>query len=234
VNNFYFEDLEVNFREVIQLGFDFLSCKKYCELKATKTLPKHLIIIRVDVDFSLKKAIPMLEIFKKLEIRATFFIRLHAEEYNPFSLENYPIIRRMIAEGHEVGYHSEVIDLASQWNETPEKLMTRDIKILKLISGSEIEGSASHGGNTGMNNLDFWKGKKSIDFGLRYEAYDTGPLFGAFFDSVYVSDSNWHDWKSYRNGELILNCNLSYLDYAKLGERNIYLLIHPDTFTNRE
>ena len=33
------------------------------------------------------------------------------------------------------------------------------------------EGVASHGGMTGLNNLDFWKDREPSDFGLTYEAY---------------------------------------------------------------
>ena len=66
-----------------------------------------MIVNRVDVDFSVKKAKRIWEIFEKLGIKGTFFIRLHAPEYNPFSFENYKIIKEIQNSGHEIGYHSQ-------------------------------------------------------------------------------------------------------------------------------
>lgn len=57
-----------------------------------KVLSKEKILInRVDIDFSVKKAVKLGKIFNDLGIKATFFIRLHAPEYNPFSFENYQL-----------------------------------------------------------------------------------------------------------------------------------------------
>jgi hypothetical protein len=226
--------LENDFNDMQKLGYKFLSCREYCNLKASGALPELKMIIRVDVDFSLSKAIPILDIFKRIGICATFFLRLHAEEYNPFSIENYKVIKRIVRDGHEIGYHSEVIDQSSNWNENPDMLLRRDIEILSLISGTEIRGVASHGGNTGLNNLDFWVSKRSDEFNLDYEAYDRSEFFGAFWNSVYVSDSSWTEWKSYRNGKLIEGVKSSFIDYARKFEENIYLLIHPDTFFSEE
>lgn len=233
MNEFNLKKLESNLREVKELGYRLLSCSKYCELKEKNSLPQLRMIVRVDVDFSLYKSIPILNIFERLGINATFFIRLHAEEYNPFSIENYKIIQRMVREGHEIGYHSEVIDQAANWNENPDTLLRRDIEILKLISGTVIKGVASHGGNTGLNNLDFWKDKSTNEFDLEYEAYDRSQIFGAFWSSIYVSDSSWTKWKSYRNGKLIEEAQTSFLEYARDFEESIYLLIHPDTFSEQ-
>lgn len=144
----------------------------------------------------------MVDIFNKLGIKGTFFLRLHAPEYNPFDFENYRIIKELLAAGHELGYHSEVIDQAAIWDEDAALCLKRDVDIINRMFGICIKGVASHGGMTGLNNLDFWKERSPADFGLLYEAYDNGNL-NLFRNSLYISDSEWTRWKCYNNGELV-------------------------------
>ena len=107
-------------------------------------------------------------------------MRLHAPEYNPFSFENYKILKFLIESGHELGYHSEVTDQAAIWKEDPTACFLRDIDVIDRMFNIKVAGVASHGGMTGLNNLDFWKDKKASDFGLAYEAYDKEPSFNLF------------------------------------------------------
>ena len=62
-----------------------------------------------------------------------------------------------------MGYHSEVIDQATIWGEDEEACLLRDIEILNKMFNTKIVGIASHGGMTGLNNLDFWKNRKAVD-----------------------------------------------------------------------
>ena len=159
---FTFKNIKSQYKKALKIGYKFLACEQYLIKK--KKLPKLTIINRVDVDFSLKKADKLREIFDLLKIKATFFIRLHAPEYNPFSFENYKILKAMRDSGHEIGYHSEVVDQAKIWNENSSECLIRDIEILNRMLNIKIKGTASHGGMTGLNNLDFWEKKKSIRF----------------------------------------------------------------------
>ena len=77
---------------------------------------------------------------------------------------------------------------------------------------------------TGLNNLSFWDDKKASDFGLLYEAYD-------WFDkSFYISDSEWTNWKCYKEGKLQDGDHRTFQDHVKNGHLLIYLLIHSDTY----
>ena len=89
-------------------GYQIINCIDYFD--ENYDLQKKVIVNRVDVDFSLKKTQRILKIFNDLEISATFFIRLHAPEYNPFSFEDFKILKQIRDSGHEIGYHSEVVD----------------------------------------------------------------------------------------------------------------------------
>jgi hypothetical protein len=96
--------------------------------------------------------------------------------------------------------------------------------------GIEIKGIASHGGMTGLNNLDFWKERKSSDFGLAYEAYDKEPEFNLFQESFYVSDSEWTRWKCYNKGKFVEGDRKSLSEHALDNHSILHFLIHPDTY----
>ena len=227
---FTYENIKQEYQQVISLGYQFITCQEYVYLKKENKLSKNTVVNRVDIDFSVKKSLRLIEIFNELGIKASFFLRLHAPEYNPFSFENYKIIKFLIDSGHELGYHSEVIDQSIIWKEDAKECLLRDIKVINEIFNINIKGVASHGGMTGDNNLDFWKERKASDFNLLYEAYDHQPEFNLFQEAFYVSDSEWTRWKCYDKGKIILDDRRSFSEHAKDGHSLIHILIHPDTY----
>ena len=229
MDNFKFTFLNIKnqYQTALEKGYKFITCEEYTRNK--NDIECKTIVNRIDVDFSLKKARRLGEIFKELNIRGTFFIRLHAPEYNPFSFENYRVIKFLIESGHEIGYHSEIVDQAKIWNENETDCLLRDIDIINRMYNINIIGVASHGGMTGLNNLDFWKDKKASDFGLLYEAYDRDN-FDLFNNSFYISDSEWTKWKCYSKGELIKDDRRSFEEHLKEEHELIYLLVHSDTY----
>lgn len=217
----------------IDNGYKILTCQKYFELSKEKKVEKYTLVNRVDIDVSVPKALRIADLFNRLDIKATFFIRLHANEYNPFSFENYRIIKHIISSGHEVGYHSEIVDQAAIWNESETRNLNRDISIINEMFNIKLKGVASHGGMTGLNNLDFWKHRKAQDYGLYYEAYDKEPHFNLFNKSFYISDSEWVQWKCYNLGKHIPDDNRSILEHLSDKHELIYTLIHPETYFDR-
>lgn len=229
-NNFLFtyEKLEEQYKKSLDLGYETMTCLDFFKNKSN--LGSRVIVNRVDVDLSLNKALALAEIFERLNLKATFFVRLHAPEYNPLSFENYRIIKGLHEQGFEIGYHSEIIDLQTIWNEDAEVCLKRDLKFFENYFGIKIEGVASHGGMTGLNNLDFWNDKKPESYGLSYEGYDQEPSFNLFNNSLYISDSEWTQWKSYSDGKLNLDDKRSLGEHLDDNPRLIYLTIHTDTY----
>ena len=227
---FTFENIKKEYQQVINLGYQFITCEEYVCLKKQNKLAKKTVVNRVDIDFSVKKSLKLIEIFNELGIKASFFLRLHAPEYNPFSFENYKIIKFLIDSGHELGYHSEVIDQSIIWKEDAKECLLRDIKVINEMFKINIKGVASHGGMTGDNNLDFWNEKKASDFNLLYEAYDHQPEFNLFQEAFYVSDSEWTRWKCYDKSKIMLDDRRSFSEHAKDSHSLIHILIHPDTY----
>ena len=91
-SDFTFSSIESQYEKALEYGYEIITCSQYVELKANNNLPKLTIVNRVDIDLSLKKADRRRLIFDKLKIKATFFVRVHAKEYNPFSFEPGEII----------------------------------------------------------------------------------------------------------------------------------------------
>lgn len=228
---FTFANLKKHYQTILDKGYRVLTCEQYSDQKLNAQ--GKLAVNRVDVDLSLKKAERLVDLFDELEISATFFIRLHAPEYNPFSFEGYRVIKKMLESGHEVGYHSEVIDQAHIWKEDPEICLKRDIDLMERLIGRKIVGAASHGGMTGLNNLDFWNDRKPSDFGLKYEAYDREPGFDLFNNSFYISDSEWTQWKCYSDGELVAGDRRTLSEHMEDEHKLLYILIHSDTYFDR-
>jgi len=225
---FTFSSIESQLKFALDCGYRFIPCADYVSKK--NKLSGLTIVSRVDVDFSLRKAKQLAMVFNSLGIKSSFFIRLHAKEYNPFGFEEYRILKFIRDSGHEIGCHSEVIDQSVIWNEDPEACLKRDIQFIETLLSIKVLGVASHGGLTGLNNLDFWNKRKPKDFGLLYEAYDKESEFNLFYESLYISDSNWIDWKCYKKGNLVSGDTRSLGEHLKDKPSLIYLLTHPDTF----
>jgi len=230
---FTFEFIEAEYQKLLDADYQFISCAEYVTYKGAATLPKRTVVNRVDIDFSIKKTEQLVDIFNRLGIRASFFLRLHAPEYNPFAFEAYRILKKLVASGHELGYHSEIVDQAAIWGEDPANCLKRDIRTMEEMFGIKIQGVASHGGSTGLNNLDFWKDKKAADYGLLYEAYDKEPGFNLFQEAFYISDSEWTRWKCYDKGKLVAGDHRTPSEHIRDNHNLIHLLIHPDTYYYR-
>ena len=229
--NFTWSNLENEYRAILDQGYKIITCEEYVTIK--ENLPTKVLVNRIDIDLSIKKVINLLDIFDKLNIKGTFFIRLHAPEYNPFSFEGYRIIKRLLNSGHELGYHSEIVDQSMIWEEKAEDCLLRDLRVLGNMFDYKVKSLASHGGITGFNNLDFWNSRKPKEFNLLYEGYDKEPEYNLFQESFYISDSEWTRWKCYNKGKLLENDRRSPSEHIKDNHQLIHLLIHPDTYYKR-
>lgn len=227
---FTFESIECQYAQALKKGYRFITCQEYVQLKPTLTKEDKIIVNRIDIDFSAKKTGRLVDIFNRLNIKGSFFLRLHAPEYNPFSFEIYRIIKNLVETGHELGYHSEIVDQSKIWNEDAKDCLVRDLDVINRIYNINVQGVASHGGTTGYNNLDFWKDRTPAEFGLLYEGYDHQPEFNLFQEAFYISDSEWTRWKCYDKGKLVEGNRKTFLEHLNDNHSLIYLLIHPDTY----
>lgn len=222
-----FFDLRNQLIKAIDFGYEFVTCCQYMEMKNNGRQLDKIIINRVDIDIACAKAGILCELFNDLNIKGTFFVRLHAKEYNPFDFDNYLVLKNIHETGHEIGYHSEIVDQSKFWGESATFNLLRDIKVLETILNIKIKGIASHSGGTGYNNLDFWKYNTPRYFDLMYEAYE--PIL--FNETFYISDSSraisTGKYKCYDCGKLIVGDKRSLGEHIEDNHPIIYTLIHP-------
>lgn len=187
-------------------SYRFITMKEFDEFKNENWL----FMLRHDVDFHIKRALEFAKIENKLGIKATYLIRVHAKEYNPFEFNSYRILRMIQNLGHEIGLHFEVMDMAYITNEDPDDIFKKEKKVLEAILDSKIVTAGEHADRGGVSKLDFFKNKKYEDFGIINEAYDE-KFMGTM---KYISDSNGR-WRE--------KCFCQYL----FKEPRLYILTHP-------
>lgn len=227
-NNFNINHYKEFFSKALNLEYKIITCFDYFIDNYKKD--DKIIINRIDVDLDCKKAKDISDILRELGIKATFFIRLHAKEYNPFDFDNFLHIKSIINSGHEIGLHSEVVDCYEIFEEkSAPQYIIKDIKIMNEMFDIKINGVASHRGITGFNNLDFWKYHHPKEFDLIYEAYDP-KLFN---NCLYISDSQITSWKCYKNGNLQVGNDICFCEHLNIKPNLIYLLTHPMTYYKR-
>lgn len=225
---FNIKDLDGALQLAIEKGYVFMTCRQWAERDVNQIYSK-VIVLRIDVDEAPNKLPLILNLCYRHLIRGSIFLRMHGP-YNPFSFETYRVIKEALSRGFEVGLHSEVVDASEIWEEESEGCLMRDVGILSQMFDRQVIGVASHGGLTGLNNLDFWIERHPSEFGLLYEAYDRGPAFGLFYASRYISDSEWTQWKSYQDGERLIGDTRTFEEHLYEEPSLIYLLIHPETY----
>jgi len=220
---FTFKHLKEIYKKALDLDYKICTLREYFTSNSTS---EKILINRVDIDMNIIKAKKTAEIFNELGIHGTFFVRLHAQEYNPFSFESKRIFKYIRSVGNEVGLHHECVDVEKYWKQNSDMLMKFDLDLLEKILGTDVYGVAAHNGNTGYNNLDIWKNTNTNNFGLVYEAYNE-QLWNK---CVYVSDSMWTYWKIYKKGGLINNDHRCLCEHLEDKHKLLYVLIHPEAY----
>jgi hypothetical protein len=146
---------------------DYLSLKKN----------KRFILLRHDVDFSLKYALDLAKIEAKNNITSTYFVLFNNPFYNVFSEENISYIKKINELGHEIGLHYDSIFI----NKKQNQILKAECELLEKISGKKIKSIAPH--NVATNKKNKFSSKNFFD------AFNIGTKS----EIEYISDSvrNW-------------------------------------------
>ena len=91
-----------------------------------------ILVNRIDVDFKIERLNQIYDIFKKLGIKASIYLRLHSPSYNLLSFGNITIIKKMISIGCEIGLHAELEDAAGYCSITRKNLLKQEIKLQEI------------------------------------------------------------------------------------------------------
>ncbi len=159
---------------------------RFIDYARSDRLPDKTIILRHDVDFSLKAAAEMASLESANGFQSSFFLRVHAHFYSVFDVCSMASIGMMLDSGHEIGLHVGSGE-SQRLRENPEHSMDRQLCALVSVIDAGVQSASAHpplGG--GMpERVAEWV---SIN-GLRY-TYDK-PYFK---DIKYLSDSR-NSWR---------------------------------------
>ena len=101
------------------------------------------VILRHDVDCSLKAALKMAKIESDLGVKSTYFILFNSEFYNIFNMETTRFIHGILKLGHKLGLHySESFMLQNSLE--PTKTIEKQINIINHHFNTSIEAVSAH------------------------------------------------------------------------------------------
>lgn len=174
-----------------------------CRFVEADPTRRHLIL-RHDIDMSIRAALPMAEIEQELGLVATYFVLVRTEMYNPFSQQSLDDLQKLIQCDHEIGLHFD----ASLYDQDVKALnwaAKRECAVLEEMLACSVEVISLH--RPAKNLLGF-----ASLLGGRHHALE--PRF--FCDMGYCTDSrgDWHHGHP--------------LDHPAVAEgRGLQLLTHP-------
>ncbi|MGQ9628970.1 MAG: hypothetical protein ACUVXI_01490 [bacterium] len=183
--SFKFSHYEETLERALSLGYVLTSFRDYNE-----SLGK-VMILRHDVDYGdgMRKAMNFAEIERDLGARATYFIKTHCPEYNPFEYKTYVTLRKILAMGHEIGLHFEAVDMSYITGEDEVELFLKEKDVLERILDVKIISASQHIDYSCYSHPDYhW-------FFDRYKREDVDIVNYAsekrfVEDMKYLSDSN--------------------------------------------
>jgi len=162
------------------------------------------ILLRHDEDLSLPAVFSLAQIESELGIQSTYFIRLHAKNYNVLAFDSYTSLTEIIKMGHEIGIHYE-LHCHPGLSSREEEIFVNSKSLLESILDTSISGISYH---EPSRFLDKDK-KRSLPVGIKYEAYED-----RFMERYkYISDSSAH-WRE--------GCMCQHIG----NEDNLYILTH--------
>lgn len=164
-------------------GYRILTVADY--LSGTR-LPDRFVVLRHDVDRKPRNALAMARLEAAEGVASTYYFRTGHRSFRP------PIVERVGALGHEVGYHYEDLDRASGDVRAAHESFASNLADLRALW--PVETVCMHGNPlTPHDNREMW-----LDGTADFDDYDLlGEAFLSmdFSDVAYFSDTGrtWYD-----------------------------------------
>jgi len=178
-----------------QQGFSFQPLAEFLQAPGKKS-----IILRHDVDLLPQNSLRFAQIQNESDIKGSYYFRIVPESYDP------KIIEEIAKLGHEIGYHYEDVDLASQSIKAQDTRHKTEIDIAEkgielfekhlaeLRKYYPVKTICMHGSPLSKyDNKLLWKHYNYRDYGIIGE-----PYFDVDFSKVlYLTDTGrrWDGWK---------------------------------------
>lgn len=166
------------------------------------------VILRHDIDASLKQALNMAILENKLNIKSTYFVLFSHKYYNLFEKESMNELREISKLGHEIGLHYN-LEIYDSYNMKYFDILQSEISLLESFLNKKVNSISMH--NISMTKKeDLFRSSNKFINAYNTELYD-----------LYVSDSS-RAW-DIEDLTRLLKCN-----YKK-----VQLLIHPFLWTKK-
>lgn len=162
-----------------------------------------VLLLRHDLDHSLRAAAVLAGIEAELGVRATYFVQVASPFYNLLSGESRGLVRRIVELGHEVGLH---YDAGRYTGPGAGEEVRRDLELLGHLAGAAVVSASQH--------IPIDSPALDLRRVVPHEAYD--PRFTQA-PMTYVSDSLMA-WRRWHPLELVER------------RRSLQLLTHPVTW----
>lgn len=117
--------------------------KKKRKFSTFRNHDKNDIILRHDVDSSLRAALKMAKLEHDLNIISTYFVLFTSEFYNPFSIESSRLIHLILKLGHKLGLHYDETFIRKNLLD-PTETIHKQIDILNHHFNTSVESVSAH------------------------------------------------------------------------------------------
>ena len=142
------------------------------------------VILRHDIDQSLKDAVRLAELEAEEDVHSTWFVLLRTDFYNPASAASQQALRRIRSLGHEIGLHFDEMAYSSERgtgtcaSSSVEELICHEAGILADICGCPVTTVSMHRPS-----------KATLEADLRIPGMVNSYGQTFFHDFKYLSDS---------------------------------------------
>lgn len=212
---------------LIRHGYEFVTVEKFVEMvRAKKPLPNKTCIMRIDVDSDPGYCVQIAEILKKNSCDATFYFRLNTMHRK--------IMRQLLKDGFEVGYHfEEIASLAKKDHlKSTDEVMARidDCRALFRKNFAYFTSELGKAPTTVASHGDFANRKLRMtnsiivdhalrqELGIEAETYDADIVDA--IDVNVIDDRTAADWWSPEPPEQLASKALE-------GPHCMRILVHP-------
>lgn len=165
-------------RRALELGYRVTCFRDWAPPDGTAPV----LLLRHDLDHSLRAAAVLAEMEAEMGVRATYFVQVACPFYNLLSPESRGLLRRIVQLGHEVGLHYDGARYAGPHGRDEAR---RDLELLAGLTGAPVLAASQH--------IPIDSPGADLSALVRHEAY--APPF-VQPPMTYVSDSlmAWRQW----------------------------------------